>query len=251
MIGTPLCGGTGGHRTVRTCEKEMIRMDGKLFAVILVTAGLFAGLRYLVSLVCRSVLRTAPQTGCPAYGYGSDRYRSSPKNAGAYAEMLRMLRSAVRGKCVLELAAGSGMLAPHVVHSAKMIEAVDSSESRLEAPERENTSAKLHYSVHDMTHLPYADETFDAVILFDVQHSTGEPEKVLAEAKRVLTGNGSLLLPAVADGGRGGASEAAAAYFRFLQENGLLLRKSVIWSGAGPLAYAECGKSGTKEEALL
>ena len=225
-------------------------MDGTLFAVILVTAGLFVGLRYLVLLVCRNVLRTAPQSCVCADGSGFDCRRAVSKNSMAYAEMIRMIRAKVREKCVLELAAGSGRLSPYIVHTAKMIEAVDFSEKRLEELRKENDSAKLHYSVHDMTQLPYADETFEAVILYDVLHGTGEPEKVLAEAKRVLTDDGCLILPAVTDGRQGDPSAEAAAYFRFLQENGLVLRKSVIWNGSDSIAYAECGRPGSDGGAL-
>lgn len=222
-------------------------MDGKLFAVILVTAGLFVGLRYLVLLACRNVLRTSPQTCACEYDGSLGCWHAVPKNSLAYAEMIRMIRADIRGKCVLELASGSGRLSPHIVHFAKMIEAVDSSENRLEVLRKENGSAKLHYSAHDMTHLPYADGTFEAVILFDVLHSTDKPEKVLAEAKRVLTDDGCLILPALTGGRQGDSSAEAASYFRFLQENGLTLRKSVIWSGASPIAYAECGKTGSAD----
>ena len=51
---------------------------------------------------------------------------------------------------------------------------------------RDNRSAKLHFSGQDMFHLPYADESFDVVIVANALHIVPEPEKALSEIRRVL-----------------------------------------------------------------
>ena len=51
---------------------------------------------------------------------------------------------------------------------------------------RDNHSAKLHFSVQDMFRLPYADKSFDVVIVSNALHIVPQPEKALQEIKRVL-----------------------------------------------------------------
>ena len=46
--------------------------------------------------------------------------------------------------------------------------------------------AKLHFSVQDMFRLPYADRSFDVVIVSNALHIVPQPEKALAEIQRVL-----------------------------------------------------------------
>ncbi|MFR5846164.1 MAG: methyltransferase domain-containing protein [Oscillospiraceae bacterium] len=45
---------------------------------------------------------------------------------------------------------------------------------------RDNRSAKLHFSVQDMFRLPYADKSFDVVIVSNALHIVPQPEKALA-----------------------------------------------------------------------
>ena len=53
--------------------------------------------------------------------------------------------------------------------------------------------AGLHFSVQDATSLPYADETFDAVLIANALHIMPRPKKALAEIYRVLKPGGSCL----------------------------------------------------------
>ncbi len=46
---------------------------------------------------------------------------------------------------------------------------------------RDNQSAKLHFSVQDMFRLPYADKSFDVVIVSNALHIVPQPEKALQE----------------------------------------------------------------------
>ena len=108
------------------------------------------------------------------------------KDSGAYAQMYDLLRPVVRHKTVLELATGTGLIAKHIVSAAEHIEATDASEEMIAEAQRENYSAKLHFSVQDMFHLPYADQAFDVVIVSNALHIVPQPETALREIRRVL-----------------------------------------------------------------
>ena len=117
------------------------------------------------------------------------------KDAAAYEQMYELLRPVVRHKTVLELATGTGLIAKNIVNSAAHIEATDASPEMIAEAKRDNRSAKLHFSVQDMFHLPYADESFDVVIVANALHIVPEPEKALSEIRRVLKDDGVLVAP--------------------------------------------------------
>ena len=161
---------------------------------------------------------------------------------------------------VLELATGTGVIAKNIVNSAAHIEATDASPEMIAKAKRDNRSAKLHFSVQDMFHLPYADESFDVVIVANALHIVPEPEKALAEIRRVLKDDGVLVAPTFthADNSFLGKVKAffmklagfplhskwtSADYLSFLRENGWMARKSTVLKASFPLTYAECVKS--------
>ena len=78
------------------------------------------------------------------------------KDRAAYEEIYELIRPVVRHKTVLELAAGTGLIAKHIVNAAAHIEATDASPEMIAEAKRDNRSAKLHFSVQDMFRLPYA-----------------------------------------------------------------------------------------------
>ena len=117
------------------------------------------------------------------------------KDRAAYDEMYELIRPVVRHKTVLELATGTGLIAKHIVNAAAHIEATDASAEMIAEAKRDNHSAKLHFSVQNMFRLPYADKSFDAVIVSNALHIVPQPEKVLAEIHRVLKDDGVLIAP--------------------------------------------------------
>ncbi len=110
------------------------------------------------------------------------------KDRAAYDEMYELIRPVVKGKTVLELATGTGLIAKNIVNAAAHIEATDASAEMIAEAKRDNRSAKLHFSVQDMFRLPYADKSFDVVIVSNALHIVPQPEKALAEIRRVLKG---------------------------------------------------------------
>ena len=108
------------------------------------------------------------------------------KDRAAYEEMYELIRPVVKAKTVLELATGTGLIAKHIVNAAAHIEATDASVEMIAEAKLDNQSAKLHFSVQDMFRLPYADKSFDVVIVSNALHIVPQPEKALAEIHRVL-----------------------------------------------------------------
>mgnify|MGYP000396945042 CR=1 FL=1 len=117
------------------------------------------------------------------------------KDRAAYEKMYGLIRPVVKGKTVLELAAGTGLIAKNIVNAAAHIEAADASVEMIAEAKRNNQSAKLHFSVQDMFCLPYADKSFDVVIVSNALHIVPQPEKALAEIHRILRDDGVLIAP--------------------------------------------------------
>ena len=182
------------------------------------------------------------------------------KDHKAYKQMYSLIYPVVRHKQVLELATGTGLIAKHIVRSADHIEATDASQETIEQAKQGVKSTKLYFSVQDMFHLPYADQSFDVVIVVNALHIVPEPEKALSEIRRVLKDDGVLVAPTFthADNAFFGKVKAffmklagfplhskwtSHEYLAFLRENGWTVQKSTVLKASFPLAYAECVKS--------
>ena len=185
------------------------------------------------------------------------------KDRAAYEEMYKLIRPVVKAKTVLELATGTGLIAKHIVNAAAHIEATDASAEMIAEAKRDNHSAKLHFSVQDMFRLPYAEESFDVVIVSNALHIVPQPEKALAEIRRVLKDDGVLIAPTFTHGNstlRGriklffmklagfplNSRWSSADYLAFLRQNGWTVRKSTVLKASFPLTYAECVKPAVK-----
>ena len=182
------------------------------------------------------------------------------KDRAAYDEMYALIRPLVRHKTVLEIATGTGLIAKHIVNAAAHIEATDASPEMIAEAKRDNRSAKLHFSVQDMFRLPYANQSFDVVIVSNALHIVPQPEKALQEIKRVLKDDGTLIAPTFTHAGNSFSGKVKAffmklagfplhsrwtseEYLRFLRQNGWTVRKSTVLKASFPLTYAECVKS--------
>ena len=182
------------------------------------------------------------------------------KDQAAYEEMYKLIRPVVRHKTVLELATGTGLIAKHIVNAAAHIEATDASAEMIAEAKRDTHSAKLHFSVQDMFRLPYANQSFNVVIVSNALHIVPQPEKALAEIRRVLKDDGVLIAPTFTHAGNSFSGKVRAffmklagfplhsrwtseEYLRFLRQNGWDVRKIVILKASFPLTYAECEKT--------
>ena len=182
------------------------------------------------------------------------------KDRAAYEEMYERIRPLVRRKTVLELATGTGLIAKHIVNAAAHIEATDASAEMIAEAKRDNHSAKLYFSVQDMFRLPYADQSFDVVIVSNALHIVPQPEKALGEIHRVLKDDGVLIAPTFTHAGNSFFGKIRAffmklagfplhskwtseEYLAFLRQNGWTVRESAVLKASFPLTYTECMKS--------
>ena len=181
------------------------------------------------------------------------------KDRAAYETMYGLIRPVVKGKTVLELATGTGLIAKNIVNAAAHIEASDTSAEMIREAKRRNHSAKLYFSVQDMFCLPYADESFEVVIVSNALHIVPQPEKALAEIHRVLKEDGVLIAPTFTHAGNSFSGKVRAFFMKlagfplhsrwtseeylcFLRQNGWTVRKSTVLKASFPLTYAECVK---------
>ncbi len=182
------------------------------------------------------------------------------KDSDAYEKMYELIRQVVKGKRVLELATGTGLIAKHIADDADYVEATDSSLQMIKIANEGNNSPKLHFSVQDMFALEYANETFDVVIVANAFHVVPEPERALEEAKRVLKENGILIAPTFTHKSNSVKGNiklffmklagfplickwSSEEYLGFLDKNGFKVEKSKVLDASFPLTYAECIKS--------
>ena len=113
-----------------------------------------------------------------------------------------------------------------------------------------------------MFHLPYADKSFDVVIVSNALHIVPEPEKALAEIRRVLKDDGVLIAPTFTHAGndllgnvkaflmklvgfRQYSKWSSESYLDFLREQGWTVQKSEVLKASFPLTYVECVKGET------
>ena len=107
----------------------------------------------------------------------------------------RLVPSAARGESLLlDLACGGGLLAPHVAGKGHRHIGLDLSRTAL-------PQARRHGVVPvrgDVLRLPFADEVADVVVAGEVLEHVAEPERLVAEACRVLRPGGTLVLDTIA-----------------------------------------------------
>ena len=133
--------------------------------------------------------------------------RSMDRSAPLYAAVCERIRPHLsRDMNVLELACGTGQLSFGLAPCARQWEATDFSEAMIAQAKRYQLhgagapGSRLFFSVQDATNLPYADHSFDAVVIANALHIMPHPETALAEIRRVLKPGGMLFAPTFVHG---------------------------------------------------
>ena len=166
------------------------------------------------------------------------------------------ISEAVKGKIVLELATGPGMIAKHIASSAKSVVATDFAPKMIETAQKGIVPQNVTFKVADAENLIFAENSFDVVIIANALHIIPNPIKVLNEIDRVLKEDGILIAPnfIVRDSGKSNLWQKIIAlagvkfnhewtadeYKSFLEENGWKVSKSEIVKGRIDLLYTEC-----------
>lgn len=178
-----------------------------------------------------------------------------------YARIVNRMKGKLnRNMYVLELACGTGILSVQLAGSVKLLEATDFSEEMIKQAKQKCHSTRLHFSVQDATALPYAPQTFDTVIISNALHIMPQPEKALAEIRRVLKPDGILIAPTfTAAGNLLGRMKIRIMelsgfkvfhrwnpqeYLDFLRKNGFAVTDIEVYGGRLALTYAEAKAKG-------
>jgi ubiquinone/menaquinone biosynthesis C-methylase UbiE len=118
------------------------------------------------------------------------------RNIGAYREMYRLMAEDLRADMdVLELAIGTGLIALNIAESVCSVTATDFSPAMIAEAQKKTAPGNVTFASADATTLPYADRSFDAVIISNALHIMPEPEAALVQIRRVLKPEGILIAP--------------------------------------------------------
>ena len=178
----------------------------------------------------------------------------------SYAYLYRRIPKLVRAKEVLELATGPGLLAKRIAPVTKHMLATDYAAGMIAEAKKGACPRNLRFEVADALSLPYADASFDAVIIVNALHLLPEPERALREIARVLRPDGILIAPNFVKkrerfvdccweavlrlvGVRFEHQWTAGEYLVFFRDNGWepLFYKEM--QARMPFLYVECGRS--------
>lgn len=157
---------------------------------------------------------------------------------------------------VLEIATGTGTIALGLADGIRNIEAIDFSPGMVAAAQEKADrleASNIRFSVQDASDLRYAPGSFDVVVVSNALHIMPEPEKALAEIKRVLKPGGRLIAPTFIHGGslkaailsplmsltgfRAYHKWTQQGYHAFLEKNGFEILNSELIKASFPLAY--------------
>lgn len=100
------------------------------------------------------------------------------------------------GKRVLEIGCGTGIISLGIAGQAGQVVCVDISREMIARAKQKAAvqgAANLTFRVFDGYALPFEDGGYDLVLMFNILHVVKEPQRLLAEAHRLLTPDGWLV----------------------------------------------------------
>ena len=176
-----------------------------------------------------------------------------------YDFLYERISEVAKDKVVLELATGPGLIARHIAPSAKSVVATDYAPKMIETALKAKNPENLNFEVADATSLRFEDKSFDVVVIANALHIIPNPEKALAEIRRVLKDDGMLIAPNFLMhvsgiknlwkkmlnllGVRFAHEWNADEYKAFLESNGWSIKMDRVIEGRIDLVYVECERS--------
>ncbi len=143
----------------------------------------------------------APAVGCSDNRSFWDRFAFlygpfMAKNNRVYDALGTELRPLITpDMCVLELACGTGQMTERLAMAAGTWIATDFSEKMVAQLKKRQLAGVTTCEVADATKLPYAQGSFDCVLIANALHIMPDPDGALREIHRVLKAGGLLLAP--------------------------------------------------------
>ncbi len=185
------------------------------------------------------------------------------KDMPAYGAIIERVKALLKPESrVFEIATGTGCIALGIAESAQNVEAADISPDMIERAKKKAQRmgiSNVRFSVQDVCALPYHANSFDTVIIANTLHIMPQPEKALAEIRRVLTPDGCLVAPTFVYVGKKAAvlsrlmsltgfrvyhKWSEKSYLQFLVDNGFSMTEGVLLKSSFPIAYVEARKTG-------
>ena len=176
-----------------------------------------------------------------------------------YDYMYERIGEVAKGKDVLELATGPGMIARHIAPLANHVVATDFAPKMIETARKTKNPENVRFEVADATSLRFMDKSFDVVVIANALHIIPNPEKALAEIRRVLKDDGVLIAPnfIFKAGGKRNLWQRILSlvgvrfahewteneYRDFLKANSWTIEMNYVLKGRIDLAYVECKSS--------
>jgi 2-polyprenyl-6-hydroxyphenyl methylase/3-demethylubiquinone-9 3-methyltransferase len=109
------------------------------------------------------------------------------RNPWIASEIARVVGAQAR---VLDLGCGAGLLANDLAARGYRVAGLDSTPENLDVARARDATRSVEYRRGDATCLPYADASFDVVCAMDLLEHVDHPERLVAEAARVLAPGG-------------------------------------------------------------
>lgn len=129
-------------------------------------------------------------------------------------------------KKTLELGCGNGTYSKVIAAEASELTATDFSDEMVNATrDRLQDYANISVEKQNCFELTYDDNVFDTVLMANLLHIIPEPEKAIAEAKRVLKPGGSIIVISYTPEG-----------MKFLHKLGMVYRYLKVWGKPPPHA---------------
>ncbi len=115
----------------------------------------------------------------------------------AYQESIdRTARQLSKSDRVLEIGCGTGIISLGISGHALSVTGVDISPRMIEMAKAKALSEKItnvDFQTYDGYSLPFGDNSFDRVLLFNLLHIVKEPDSILKESRRLLKPGGLLV----------------------------------------------------------
>ena len=185
----------------------------------------------------------------------------------AYDAVIQLIKNELKPDYnILEIGAGTGIIALEIASSAESIVAIDTSKGMLESAKQKQLKEKItniYFELGDAYNLSCNENSMDTVICMNVMHLLPQPEKVVSEIKRVVINDGKIILPTYCHGENFKSKIysylsslsgfkvpnrwSIIGFHHFLESQGLKILNEKTFPGKFPLAYVVLSKINSNE----